>query len=432
VVGNLGTGISVTGGSALLRGNLVAGSGGDGISVSASATAEVRRTRIWESAQEPIAAPGAPAAPTIEAAIRSGSGETLRRTLVLTELPEGDAGRIEVFANASCDDPEAELLLSIERTKGADETARIVQVPEAPDRDHFTVTYTSAAGRTSEVSNCASGDTYPDADGDGSVDPLDEVLGAADDATSAIIPTDTEQLLLLKVAPYDPDTDEGGGSLESVSIGEDPAPDSHPAGWGLPYGALSFRISGLEPGGRTTLVMAAISGTEAIAGTSYWKYGPEVPGGASSWYDFAYDEATETGAVLTSADVAGAIRKAFALRFADGARGDSDGGANGSITDPGGPVFFEGDVSPTTTTTTTTSSPSTSTPAGPTTTVDAPTTTASGAPGGGAGPDGGAGPVDDGTLPRTGTDAGWPLALGAALVLLGGVALGARRARLAR
>jgi hypothetical protein len=135
--------------------------------------------------------------------------------------------------------------------------------------------------------------------------------------------------------------------------------------------------------------------------------------------------------VLTTADVAGGIRKAFALRFADGARGDSDGGANGSITDPGGPVLFAGDPGPTTTTTTTT----TSTPGGSTTTTgggDGSTTTTAGGSATTTTGAGDPGAIDDGTLARTGSEPSGLVAVAAALVALGGLVLAGRRGALRR
>ena len=148
--------------------------------------------------------------------------------------------------------------------------------------------------------------------------------------------------------------------------------------------------------------MFALYGDSPVAGTSYWKYGPQVTGGPDEWFDFVYDEETGTGAVLTDAlNVPGfGIRRAFGLVLADGARGDSDGGANGSITDPGGPVIYT--AGPPTTTTTTTTPPTTTTDPG------TGTSTTGSTPTGGTQPPPAGGAVDDGTLARTGSDPGLP------------------------
>ena len=137
---------------------------------------------------------------------------TVRTTLLLKGLPEGDAGTIEVFAGDTCADPEAKYLLEINRVKGAEETARIIQIIGNATRDHYTVTYTHTNGKTSDLSNCIDHGTYPDGDGDGAVDPLDSVLDGEDDPTKAVIATDTEQLLVLSTTPVDPETGEGAGT----------------------------------------------------------------------------------------------------------------------------------------------------------------------------------------------------------------------------
>lgn len=376
--GNLGDGIDVTEGDAVLAGNQVVASAGVGIDVATDATAELRANRIWSSTGAAVRSPGGPDAPSLVAAVQSGSGETLRRTLVVTDLPTGAAGRLEVFANESCDDPEARYLMDIVRATSPDERARIIQVREAPDRDHFTVSYTDDDGNTSELSDCVSGGTFADADGDGSVDPFDGLLdpAARNDGGRAILATDTEQLLLVGVAEFDADTGTGGGVLEGLAIAEDPAPDSHPAGWDLPYGALGFRITGIEPGARTSVLMTTLWGASPILGDEYWKYGPQTPGGSSSWYAFDLEEASGTGATLSSAlDVPGlGLRRAFVLQLADGLRGDADGGANGSITDPGGPVIFDGGYEPPPPTTTSTVPPTTAPPSTMPPSTVAPTT----------------------------------------------------------
>jgi PKD repeat protein len=444
VIGTEGTGIGVVAGNATVSRNLVAGSGADGIEVAASATATLRSNRVWQTEDLPLAVADGTTPPTLAAAIRSDAEGSVRTTLLVTGLPDGDAGTIEVFAGDSCTDPEPRFLLEINRVKAADETARIIQVIGNATRDHYTVTYTTAEGETGELSNCVDHGTYPDGDGDGAVDPFDAVLNADDDPTRAVIATDDEQLLVLGVTPFDPETGEGGGQFEGIAITDDPSPGDHPSGWSLPYGAIGFRITGLDPGGRTGVVLFSLTESSPIAGTSYWKYGPQVTGGADEWFDFSYDEETGTGAVLTDAlDLPGVgIRRAFGLRLADGARGDSDGGANGSITDPGGPVIFAGDPPPppTTTTTTpttptTTSTPSTTAPPTTTTTgvsdtsTSVPTSTTA-TPGTSAGDPPAPGTVDDGTLARTGTDPRGPLA--AALVLLAVGALAALSGRRAR
>jgi len=226
-----------------------------------------------------------------------------------------------VFRNPTSDEEggEAELLTSITRTKRAGQEARIIQIPEPGSQDHFTVAYTTADGSTSALSPCATAQTFPDTDGDGSIDPLDALLDQADDPASGVIATDEEQLLLAWVLPPDEENGLGGGRLERLGPVDDPTPRSHPQGWSLPYGALGFRITGLEPGARTAVVLTDIDSTGPMLGSAYWKYGSPSPGASPSWYEFAEDDETGTGAHLTTLDVPQlGLRRSFVLASATG------------------------------------------------------------------------------------------------------------------
>lgn len=196
---------------------------------------------------------------------------------------------------------------------------------------------------------------------------------------------------------------------------------------------ISFRINGLEPGAATSVVMTTITGASPVAGTSYWKYGSPTPGAADRWYKFDHDEATGTGATLSEAiDIPGVgLRRAFQLDLRDGARGDNDGGANGTISDPGGPVTGGDTQAPTDTTTPPATTPPATGTAG-TGTPPAPAPTGGGATVGGVvtSPGGSATNPAPSSSNTTGTLSGGPLAftgnnplalllIAAALILIG-------------
>lgn len=365
VIGNGGTGLTIEGGKVVVSKNVIAGTGAEGIKVNAGAKATLRSNRVWETNGEAIDVADGPEAPDLAAAVRSGSGEDTRTTLLMKDLPEGDAGTIEVFANRNCASSEAQFLMDINRTKTATETARIIQIKGASTRDHFTVTYTDRDGNTSELSSCVDAGTYPDGDGDGSIDVFDEFVHAAGNPSAGVYATDNEKLMLALVSPYDERTGRGGGEIDRLEFVNDPDSGSHPAGWTAPYGIMSFRIRNLQPGARTNIAFAIIDPSDPFpANTGYWKYGPETSGAAPTWWDFAFDDASGTGVRVTDGvDLPSiGITRVLSLALADGGRGDSDGGANGTITDPGGPVLGARTEPPTTTTTTTT----TTTPVTPT------------------------------------------------------------------
>ena len=213
-----------------------------------------RRTGI------PIASLDGPDAPVLAGVVTHRLGRDSARTLLLTGLPEGDAGTIEVFANPSCDagGGEAEFLMDITRNKATrrDQPASS-RCAERRARDHFTVTYTDAEAAPASCRTASAARTYTDGDGDGSVDPLDDLLGFDDDPDQGHHRHRQRAApARVVVLPFDPDTGDRRRRVRAARRRRGPAPDGHPAGWSLPYGAISFRITGLTPGSRTTVVLA--------------------------------------------------------------------------------------------------------------------------------------------------------------------------------
>jgi CSLREA domain-containing protein len=325
VIGNRGAGIVVGADDTTVRANSIAGSGASGIQLAGAVDATLRANRIWQNAGTPIA--GGYAAPQLDAAIISDTDGTRRTTLLVTGIPSDQAGTIEVFANDSCaeGDAEAKYLLSVTRDTKVGRDSRIIQFESA--RDHFTLTYTPSEGGTSRLSGCQSRATQPDADGDGSPDVLEKLASTPNNPAVAILATTKEQLLIVA-------TD--AGSLEQVRVADQPSG----APGNLPYGMVSFRVAGLDAGGKARVTLTTFHQDEPLQGTSYWKYGPQSPSPDPSWYRFDFDPVTGVGATIDTIDVPGAgFRTAHVLTLIDGARGDDDGAANGTITDPGGPVI---------------------------------------------------------------------------------------------
>ena len=432
-VGNAGNGIVIGGSSTTVTRNLVAGSGGDGIGMASGATADLRANRILATTGTPILPSDAPNPPTIAAAIRTTYDGATRTALIVRGLPD-EAGRIEVFANASCSDGEAEKVLDVVKEKAEGKALQLILLKDRPNDDHFTVTFTSDDHRTSALSECQSIAPYADADGDGSQDGLDALAGAEDDPTSAVLLTDLEQLVLVSVEGA-----EGSPDARLAGVGAVAGPKERPGYLELPFGLLGFTIVGLEPGGSAEVTMAVVEGENLSGEESYYKYGPPSTGAAPAWYPFDYDAATGTGGQAGDLIVLPTgIKRSYTLSFVDGGRGDDDGGANGSIHDPGGFAILTGEppITTTTTTTTTTAPPAstTTTTAGPGSSTTAVPTTAAPGGGGGVGAGGGSagGPgVGSGELPRTGTDPIDGVTVGVLLLIGGAVlALFGRRDRL--
>lgn len=323
-----GGGISFLEGSGTVRNNVIVGAGGSGIAVNTTDVVTLRGNRLEDIGQRPIVAPNGPDEPTIDAVVQTtGPDGSTRTTLVVSGLPDGDAGELEVFANDDCDpDGEAAKVLGVVKTKKVDRTTMIVQLIDRDD-DNFTATYTDTTGTTSELSECESITDYPDSDGDGSVDPIDDLGGGAGDPTRGVVITDDAQILQVS-------TD--AGQLTGLAAVDDPAPGGHP-GVDLPYGTVTFTVEGLEPGASANVTFLVIDGDAMQPGSTYWKFAPPSPAAAPSWFDFSFDENTGLGAqTLDPVDLPGlGFRRPLQVSLRDGALGDTDGFPNGTIVDPG-------------------------------------------------------------------------------------------------
>ncbi len=114
------------------------------------------------------------------------------------------------------------------------------------------------------------------------------------------------------------------GDLANIEVDD---AQNTPPGYDLPYGVLSFSVSGIGIGGETTVVLYYNDGPVP---STYWKYGPTPLDQTDHWYEFLYDG--QTGAEI---DTAG---NRIILHFVDGERGDDNVLApDGDIADDGGP-----------------------------------------------------------------------------------------------
>jgi cyclophilin family peptidyl-prolyl cis-trans isomerase len=96
-------------------------------------------------------------------------------------------------------------------------------------------------------------------------------------------------------------------------------------GHNLAHGFFSFEMCA-ETGTATVIL------PEGEKPSSYFMFGPTPNNPEPHYYEFRFDPATGTGAVING--------NVITLHFVDGERGDSDlDGTNGVISDPGGPAF---------------------------------------------------------------------------------------------
>jgi cyclophilin family peptidyl-prolyl cis-trans isomerase len=99
------------------------------------------------------------------------------------------------------------------------------------------------------------------------------------------------------------------------------------AGLNFPYSLFGFSLINSNNATVNAATVTVIL-PEGESPTTYYKYGPTPDNPKAHWYEFLYDG--ETGAEINGNRVT--------LHLVDGARGDSDLAADGTIVDPGGPA----------------------------------------------------------------------------------------------
>lgn len=116
-------------------------------------------------------------------------------------------------------------------------------------------------------------------------------------------------------------------SLADVKAIENPSPSDAPLSAAFPAGFFAFTVTGIPAGSSTAVELHLPAGEGA---DTYYKYGPTPDNPAAHWYKFMYDG--NTGAEING--------RVVTLHYADGARGDGDLAADGSIHDPGAPALL--------------------------------------------------------------------------------------------
>jgi hypothetical protein len=120
-----------------------------------------------------------------------------------------------------------------------------------------------------------------------------------------------------------------GTKMESCQAPPTPSVDGAPTDVTFNYDFFEFTITGVTPGGSTTVI---ITTPEGYTADTYYKYGPTPDNPTAHWYEFMFDG-------TTGAEINGNI---ITLYFVDGLRGDDDlDSTNGIIVDEGGPGTIE-------------------------------------------------------------------------------------------
>ena len=173
-----------------------------------------------------------------------------------------------------------------------------------------------------------------DTDGDGISDFTESSGPNSGDANNDTFP-DSGQQNVASLKAYDSQEyvvleTPAGTVLSNCQAAENPSSGDAPAKMNFDYGFFSFNISGIAPGGSTTLTMTLPDG---VTVDSYYKYGmtPANPN-TNEWYEFLYDANTDTGVEIND--------NVLTFHFVDALRGDDNVLAEDSmVIDIGAPAF---------------------------------------------------------------------------------------------
>ena len=194
----------------------------------------------------------------------------------------------------------------------------------------ISATATDSDGNTSEFSQAILVETDTDGDGIGDEtengvpndDGNDDGIPDSQQANVASFQDAVSGQYITLVAPV-------GTTFSDVSAVTNPSADNGPTDLSFDYGLFSFTLSGVTPGGSVAVQEILPSGASPEA---YYRYGSVPWDSNPEWYLWSYNGFPGS----TGAEINGNV---VTLHFIDGQFGDDDLSANGTIVDPGGPVF---------------------------------------------------------------------------------------------
>jgi hypothetical protein len=163
-----------------------------------------------------------------------------------------------------------------------------------------------------------------DSDGDG-ISNGDEQSFANGDANQDGIPDSRQSHVAAITTPTGTSLVFVGPVGTTISnISAEPLPRTAPTTTHPEYGLIGFELTGLPAGGRATVEVRWLDGPTVNA---LYKHVPLTPSGDAQWYRLGEPGAAREAAVELLADRA-------LLHLYDGALGDADWQANGTIVDP--------------------------------------------------------------------------------------------------
>jgi hypothetical protein len=346
---------NLIGGSKNSDANSIHDNSGAGVFVDSGTGNRINRNQIFDNSG--LAIDLAPEGPTLndarEAKDSDAGANNLQNYPFLNFATTGGSSRIAgSLESAQQTSYEIEFFVGAKNEEGKDDAEKFVTrttvttnasgvglfdipLPDGQTAGTFLIaTATDPKGNTSEFSNSIEIETDTDGDAIGDLTENDGPHGGdgnqdgKPDSQQPEVVTIPDAVsnnsFITLVAP-------AGKAIQNARSVENPSPDDAPLHTQFGLGFYDFNIVDLEPGEHLTVQM--ILPVTVSAPNSYWRYGktPDTP--TVHWYLWMYDPKTDTGAQING--------HVITLHFVDGARGDDDLTANGTIVDPGAPGFAD-------------------------------------------------------------------------------------------
>ena len=127
----------------------------------------------------------------------------------------------------------------------------------------------------------------------------------------------------------------GAGTFTATSTTSLAGMADAPEGVDFPASLYGFTISGLEAGQSVQATLLLHGETTDL--DTYYKYGPTPDDASDHWYEFLKGDNETLGADISQTENGATI----VIYLQDGAKGDNDLIANGTIVDPGGPTISQ-------------------------------------------------------------------------------------------
>lgn len=214
-------------------------------------------------------------------------------------------------------------------TSGGEKSATLTIISDDPDENPLIIPISGIAELDNDNIAASIEDSAPN-NGDGN---MDNIADSIQSNVSSFLSLNNSYITLLTYS---------GAALRSTTVLDNSAFAPVPENINFPLGIFDFETALPFAGVAVDVGLILPAG---VIPQTYYMYGPTPDDINPHWYEFMYDESTETGAIIfgdvsftSPADGSQVTRSVITLVLKDGARGDADLLANGIVAVSGSPV----------------------------------------------------------------------------------------------